>query len=168
VKSLSDQGEKMKTEPHPLSGEAGVGQTDMRLEVLILPVSDVDRSKEFYGQLGWRLDADISPLECLRIVQYTPPGSAASVSFGLGITTAEPGAGEGTLVVSDIETARLDVAGRGMDATEIWHGPPFPLAARRPGPDPHRNSYQSFFSFDDPDGNTWIVQEVTKRIPGRC
>jgi catechol 2,3-dioxygenase-like lactoylglutathione lyase family enzyme len=141
--------------------------TVMDLEVQVIPVADADRSKEFYGRLGWRFDADESPLEGLRIVQYTPPGSGASVSFGQGITTAAPGSSEGTLVVSDIEAARVDVVGRGIDATEIWHGPPFPLEARQPGPDPQRNSYQSFFSFDDPDANMWIVQEVTKRLPGR-
>jgi catechol 2,3-dioxygenase-like lactoylglutathione lyase family enzyme len=140
---------------------------DTKLEVMVIPVSDVDRAKEFYGRLGWRLDADDSPLEGLRIVQHTPPGSAASVTLGLGITTAAPGSGEGTLVVSDIEAAHADVVGRGIDATEIWHGPPFPLEARQPGPDPERNSYMSFFSIDDPDGNLWIVQEVTKRLPGR-
>jgi catechol 2,3-dioxygenase-like lactoylglutathione lyase family enzyme len=141
--------------------------TDMDLEVQVIPVSDPDRSKEFYGQLGWRFDADDAPLEGLRIIQFTPPGSGASVSFGQGITTAAPGSAEGTLVVSDIEAARVDVVGRGIDATEIWHGPPFPLEARQPGPDPERNSYQSFFSITDPDDNMWIVQEVTKRLPGR-
>jgi len=141
--------------------------TDMNLEVQVIPVSDADRSKEFYGRLGWRFDADDSPLEGLRIVQFTPPGSGASISFGQGITTAAPGSAEGTLVVSDIEAARADVVGCGIDATEIWHGPPFPLEARQPGPDPERSSYQSFFSIVDPDGNIWIVQEVTKRLPGR-
>lgn len=140
---------------------------DMDLEVQIIAVSDADRSKEFYGRLGWRFDADESPLEGLRIVQFTPPGSGASVSFGQGITTAAPGSAEGTLVVSDIEAARVDVVDCGIDATEIWHGPPFPVEARQPGPDPERNSYQSFFSISDPDGNLWIVQEVTKRLPGR-
>jgi len=140
---------------------------DMDLEVQIIAVSDADRSKEFYGRLGWRFDADDSPLEGLRIVQFTPPGSGASVSFGQGITTAAPGSAEGTLVVSDIEAARVDVVDCGIDATEIWHGPPFPVEARQPGPDPERNSYQSFFSISDPDGNLWIVQEVTKRLPGR-
>jgi catechol 2,3-dioxygenase-like lactoylglutathione lyase family enzyme len=141
--------------------------TDMDLEVQVIPVADADRSKEFYGQLGWRFDADDSPLEGLRIVQFTPPGSGASVSFGQGITTAAPGSAEGTLVVSDIEAARADVVECGIDATEIWHGPPFPMEARQPGPDPQRNSYQSFFSITDPDGNMWIVQEVTNRLPGR-
>jgi catechol 2,3-dioxygenase-like lactoylglutathione lyase family enzyme len=141
--------------------------TNMDLEVQVIPVSDPDRSKEFYGRLGWRFDADDSPLKGLRIVQFTPPGSGASVSFGQGITTAAPGSAAATLVVSDIEAARADVVGRGIDATEIWHGPPFPLEARQPGPDPQRNSYQSFFSFTDPDANFWIVQEVTKRLPGR-
>ena len=142
-------------------------KVDMKLEVDVIAVSDVDRSKRFYQSLGWRLDADDAPLEGLRIVQFTPPGSGASVSFGQGITTAAPGSAEGTLVVSDIEAARADVVGCGVDATEIWHGPPFPLEARQPGPDPERNSYQSFFSISDPDGNLWIVQEVTKRLPGR-
>jgi catechol 2,3-dioxygenase-like lactoylglutathione lyase family enzyme len=140
---------------------------DMNLEVQVIPVSDADRSKAFYGRLGWRFDADDSPLEGLRIVQFTPPGSGASVSFGQGITTAAPGSAEGTLVVSDIEAARADVVECGIDATEIWHGPPFPMEARQPGPDPQRNSYQSFFSITDPDGNMWIVQEVTNRLPGR-
>ena len=140
---------------------------NMNIEVQVIPVSDPDRSKRFYQQLGWRLDADDAPLEGLRIVQFTPPGSGASVSFGQGITTATPGSNEATLVVSDIRAANADVVGRGIDATEIWHGPPFPLEARQPGPDPQRTSYQSFFSFGDPDANMWIVQEVTKRLPGR-
>jgi catechol 2,3-dioxygenase-like lactoylglutathione lyase family enzyme len=157
----------MTTDFQVTTDKAPVEDIAMKLEVLIVPVSDVDRSKAFYGQLGWRLDDDASPLAGLRIVQFTPPGSAASVSFGQGITMANPGSGEGTLVVSEIEAARADVVGRGIEATAIWHGPPFPLKARQPGPDPDRNSYQSFFSFNDPDGNLWIVQEVTHRLPGR-
>ena len=140
---------------------------NMNLEVLVIPVSDVDRSKRFYEQLGWRFDYDIAPLDGLRIVQFTPQGSGASVSFGQGITTATPGSAEATLVISDIEAARVAVVDRGIDATEIWHGPPFPIEARQPGPDPDRNSYQSFCSFNDPDGNMWIVQEVMERLPGR-
>jgi catechol 2,3-dioxygenase-like lactoylglutathione lyase family enzyme len=140
---------------------------DMHLEVDIIPVSDVDRSKQFYQRLGWRLDADDSPLPGLRIVQFTPPGSAASVTFGLGLTAAAPGSAEGGLVVSDVVAAHNELTGRGIDTSDIWHGPPFPVEARQPGPDPERTSYGSFCSFNDPDGNTWLVQEVTTRLPGR-
>ena len=140
---------------------------DMHLEVDIIPVSDVDRAKQFYQRLGWRLDQDAAPLEGLRIVQFTPPGSAASVTFGQGLTTAAPGSAEGGLIVSDIVAAYDELTGGGIDVSEIWHGPPFPVEARQPGPDPERTSYGSFFSFTDPDGNTWLVQEVTTRLPGR-
>jgi catechol 2,3-dioxygenase-like lactoylglutathione lyase family enzyme len=141
--------------------------TDMKLEVQVIAVSDVDRAKEFYERLGWRLDEDVAPMEGLRIVQFTPPGSGTSVDFGEGLTTAAPGAAEATLVVTDIEVAREVLVGRGIDVSDIWHGPPFPVEARQPGPDPERASYGSFFSFTDPDGNTWITQEVTTRRPGR-
>jgi catechol 2,3-dioxygenase-like lactoylglutathione lyase family enzyme len=140
---------------------------DMKLEVQIIAVSDVDRSKAFYERLGWRLDEDVAPMDGLRIVQFTPPGSGTSVDFGEGITTAAPGSAEATLVVTDIEAAREVLVGRGIDVSEIWHGPPFPVEARQPGPDPDRASYGSFFSFTDPDGNTYITQEVTTRRPGR-
>jgi catechol 2,3-dioxygenase-like lactoylglutathione lyase family enzyme len=140
---------------------------DMKLEVHIIPVSDVDRSKRFYERLGWRLDADDAPLDGLRIVQFTPPGSGCSVTFGKGLTTAAPGSAEGGLVVSDINAAHDELVGRGIDASEVWHGPPFPAEARQPGPDPKRTSYGSFFSFKDLDSNTWLVQEVTTRLPGR-
>jgi catechol 2,3-dioxygenase-like lactoylglutathione lyase family enzyme len=146
---------------------AAVGKVDMHLEVQIISVTDVDRSKEFYERLGWRLDDDAAPLDGLRIVQFTPPGSAASVTFGTGLTTAAPGSAEGGLIVSDIVAAHDELVGRGIDASEIWHGPPFPVEARQPGPDPERTSYGSFCSFTDPDGNTWLVQEVTTRLPGR-
>jgi catechol 2,3-dioxygenase-like lactoylglutathione lyase family enzyme len=138
----------------------------MDLEVDIIPVSDVDRSKQFYERLGWRLDADDSPLEGLRIVQFTPPGSGCSVTFGTGLTASVPGSAEGGLIVSDIEAAHDELGARGIDASEVWHGPPFPVEARQPGRDPDRTSYGSFCSFDDPDGNTWLVQEVTTRRPG--
>jgi catechol 2,3-dioxygenase-like lactoylglutathione lyase family enzyme len=139
----------------------------MNLEVDIIPVSDVDRSKQFYASLGWRLDADDSPLEGLRIVQFTPPGSGhVSVTFGTGITSAAPGSAEGGLIVSDIEAAHDELAGRGIDVSDVWHGPPFPVEARQPGRDPERTSYGSFCFFGDPDGNTWLVQEVTTRRPG--
>jgi len=147
--------------------DATAAKVDMKLEVELIPVSDVDRAKGFYTRLGWRLDADDAPLDGLRIVQFTPPGSGCSVTFGKGLTAAAPGSAEGGLVVSDIEAAHDELVGRGIDASEVWHGPPFPAEARQPGPDPKRTSYGSFCSFEDPDGNLWIVQEVTHRLPGR-
>jgi len=155
------------TEVHSPTSDAVAGTVDMHLEVDIIPVSDVDRAKEFYQRLGWRLDADDAPLDGLRIVQFTPPGSAASVTFGLGLTSAAPGSAEGGLIVSGIEAAHDELVGRGIDTSEIWHGPPFPPEARQPGPDPQHTSYGSFFSLTDPDGNTWLVEEVTTRLPGR-
>ena len=144
-----------------------VTRLDMKLEVHIIPVSDVERSKQFYGRLGWRLDEDVAPPKDVRIVQFTPPGSACSVTFGKGITAAAPGSAAGGLIVSDIEAAHDELVRRGIDASEMWHGPPFPPEARLSGPDPKRTSYGSFFSFKDPDGNTWLVQEVMTRLPGR-
>jgi catechol 2,3-dioxygenase-like lactoylglutathione lyase family enzyme len=155
------------TEVHNANRDAAVGKVDFHLEVQIIPVSDVDRAKQFYQRLGWRLDADDAPMDGLRIVQFTPPGSATSVTFGQGLTTAVPGSAEGGLIVSDIEVAHDELVGRDIDTSEIWHGPPFPPEARQPGPDPERTSYGSFFSFTDPDANTWLVQEVTTRLPGR-
>jgi catechol 2,3-dioxygenase-like lactoylglutathione lyase family enzyme len=155
------------TERHDSSRDAIVGQVDTKLEVEVIAVSDVDRSKAFYERLGWRLDDDAAPLDGLRIVQFTPPGSGTSVDFGLGLTTAAPGSAVSGLTVSDIEVAHAELAGRGIDVSDIWHGPPFPVEARQPGPDPERASYGSFFSLTDPDGNTWLVQEVTTRLPGR-
>jgi catechol 2,3-dioxygenase-like lactoylglutathione lyase family enzyme len=140
---------------------------NMKLEVDIIPVSDVDRAKAFYQQLGWRLDSDDSPLPGLRIVQFTPPGSMASVTFGQELTSAAPGSATGGLVVFEIGAAHDELVGRGVDVSALWHGPPFPPEARQPGPDPERTSYGSFCSFNDPDGNTWIVQEGTTRLPGR-
>jgi len=124
------------TEVHSPSRDSAVGRVAMNLEVQIIPVSDVDRSKEFYERLGWRLDDDVAPLDGLRIVQFTPPGSAASITFGTGLTTAAPGSAEGGLIVSDIVTAHDELENRGINASEIWHGPPFPVEARQPGPDP--------------------------------
>jgi catechol 2,3-dioxygenase-like lactoylglutathione lyase family enzyme len=141
------------------SHDPAVGKIDMRLEIMIIPVSDVDRSKEFYQRLGRRFDGGVAPLDGLRIVQFTSPGSGASITFGTGLTTAAPGSAEGGLVVSDIEAAHDELVGRGIDASEVWHGPPFPAEARQPGPDPDRTSYGSFCSFNDPDGNTWLVQD---------
>jgi len=147
--------------------DAGVARVAMNLEVDVIPVSDVERSKQFYQLLGWRLDADDAPTRNIRIVQFTPPGSGCSVSFGKGITAAAPGSAVGALVVSDIKAAHDELIRRGIDASEMWHGAPFPLEARLPGPDPKRTSYGSFFAFNDPDGNAWLVQEVTTRHPGR-
>jgi catechol 2,3-dioxygenase-like lactoylglutathione lyase family enzyme len=140
---------------------------DMNLEVDIIPVSDVERSKQFYERLGWRFDDDATSADDIRTVQFTPPGSGCSVTFGKGITSAVPGSAEAALTVSDIEAAHDELVGRGIEASEVWHGPPFPPQARLSGPDPQHTSYGSFFAFDDPDGNAWIVQEVTTRLPGR-
>src|SRR5580700_195043 len=129
------------TEVNKASRDPAVGNVDMHLEVDIIPVSDVDRAKEFYQRLGWRLDDDVAPLDGLRIVQFTPPGSGCSITFGNGLTTAAPGSAEGGLVVSDIEAAHDALVGRGIETTDVWHGPPFPLEARQPGPDPDRTSY---------------------------
>jgi predicted enzyme related to lactoylglutathione lyase len=155
------------TEAQTARPDPRVGKVDMNLEIHVIPVSDVDGSKQFYERLGWRLDDDAAPLDGLRIVQFTPPGSGTSVSFGKGLTAAAPGSALAGLVVSDIEAAHDEVVGRGIDASDVWHGPPFPPEARQPGVDPERTSYGSFFSVNDPDGNAWLVQEVTTRHPGR-
>ncbi|HSY15523.1 MAG TPA: VOC family protein [Jatrophihabitantaceae bacterium] len=147
--------------------DSEVGKVDMKLEVQIVAVSDVDKSKSFYQQLGWRLDEDVAPLPGLRIVQFTPPNSGTSVTFGEGLTTAAPGSAEGALTVSDIVAAHEELVSRDIEVSDIWHGPPFPVEVRQPGVDPERASYGSFFSFTDPDSNLWLVQEVTTRRPGR-
>jgi catechol 2,3-dioxygenase-like lactoylglutathione lyase family enzyme len=148
--------------------DAGVSRVAMNLEVHVIPVSDVERSKQFYQLLGWRLDEDVAPATDVRIVQVTPPGSGCSVTFGKGITPAAPGSAVGALIVSDIKAAHDELVRRGIGASEMWHGAPFPLEARLPGPDPEHTSYGSFFAFADPDGNAWLVQEVTTRRPGRA
>jgi catechol 2,3-dioxygenase-like lactoylglutathione lyase family enzyme len=140
----------------------------MNLEVHVIPVAAVERSKEFYQRLGWRLDDDVAPTNDVRIVQFTPPGSACSVTFGKGLMAAAPGSAVGTLVVSDIKAAHDELIHRGIAVSEMWHGAPFPPEARLAGPDPKRTSYGSFFAFNDPDGNAWLVQEVTTRRPGRA
>jgi catechol 2,3-dioxygenase-like lactoylglutathione lyase family enzyme len=146
---------------------------DMKLEVVVVPVSDVDRSKEFYKSLGWRLDADIATDEVFRVVQLTPPGSPASIIFGTGVTSQAPGSAQGLhLIVSDINAAHDELVDVGAEASEVFHdaGGIFHHAgteARVPGPDPERGSYGSFLSFSDPDGNGWVLQEVTTRLPGR-
>jgi catechol 2,3-dioxygenase-like lactoylglutathione lyase family enzyme len=146
---------------------AGVARIDMKLEVQILPVSEVDRAKDFYAKLGWRLDADFVIGNDFRIVQFTPPGSGCSVSFGKAVTAEVPGSLRGELIVSDIEAARQDLVARGVNASEVFHGSPFSPARRISGPDPQHQSYRSYVSFEDPDGNMWIVQEVNVRLPGR-
>ena len=144
-----------------------MSRTKLNLEVQIIPVADIDRAKRFYQELGWRLDDDAAPFDALRIVQFTPPGSGCSVTFGKGITAAEPGSARAALIVSDVEAAHDDLLSLGIKVSDVWHGPPFPVEARQPGVDPERTSYGSYCSFDDPDGNLWIVQEVRTRHPGR-
>lgn len=146
---------------------------DMRLEVVVVPVSDVDRAKDFYVGLGWRLDADISSGDDFRVVQVTPPGSPCSVIFGTGVSSAEPGSVQGLhLIVEDVVAAREELAGRGVAVSEVFHdaGGVFHRAGtegRVSGPDTERRSYCSYASFDDPDGNEWVFQEITERLPGR-
>jgi catechol 2,3-dioxygenase-like lactoylglutathione lyase family enzyme len=140
---------------------------DLKLEVVVLPVSDVDRSKRFYEGLGWRVDADFPGVDGFRVVQMTPPGSPCSIHFGKKVTTAAPGSFKNLyLVVSDIEAARRELAGRGADVSDAFHfagfgGPPVP------GPEPNGRSYGTYASFGDPDGNTWLLQEIKTRLPGR-
>ena len=137
---------------------------EVRLEVVTLPVSDVDRAKKFYEGLGWRLDIDFEPLEGVRAVQLTPPGSGCSITFGTGLTTAEPGCAQRMeLAVHDINAAREDLISRGVEVSELFHLDGGPA----PGPDPERRSYQTYASFSDPDGNGWLLQEITERLPGR-
>ena len=139
---------------------------DMKLEVVVIPVADVDRAKSFYGKLGWRLDADFVVSEAFRAVQFTPPGSPCSIHFGKGITSAAPGSARGLfLVVSDIVAARADLVARGAAVGEVFHR--LPGEAPVKGPDPTRRSYASYATFSDPDGNEWLLQEVTARLPGR-
>jgi len=137
----------------------------LKLEVVTLPVSDVDRAKRFYGDLGWRLDADIARGSDFRVVQFTPPGSGCSVHFGKGLTAAPPGSAQRIyLVVSDIEAARAELAAHGAKVSEVFHlGPD----GRVSGPDPSRKTYSSYATFSDPDGNSWLLQEITARLPGR-
>jgi catechol 2,3-dioxygenase-like lactoylglutathione lyase family enzyme len=140
------------------------GIVDMNLEVVTLPVSDVDRAKRFYQSLGWRLDADIVRGDAFRVVQLTPPHSGCSVAFGKGLTTGEPGSVQRLLLaVYDVDAARADLLSRGVEVSEVFH-----LAGGRvPGPDPEGRSYQTYASFSDPDGNGWLLQEIRTRLPGR-
>ena len=143
---------------------ASAAKVDEKLEVIVIPVSDADRSKEFYTRLGWRLDADIAIGDNFRVVQFTPPGSGCSVQFGKGLTPAAPGSAMAYLVVSDIVAARNTLVATGVEVSEFFHIGP---AGRVSGLDPRRGSYSSRATFSDPDGNSWLLQEVTTRLPGR-
>jgi catechol 2,3-dioxygenase-like lactoylglutathione lyase family enzyme len=141
------------------------GTIDMKLEVVAIPVADVDRAKDFYASLGWRLDADLEFGSEIRVVQFTPTHSECSVAFGHGLTSAAPGSAERLeLVVSDIEAARADLIERGVEVGDLFHRGESGI---EPGPDPQRASYQTYASFSDPDGNSWLLQEVNERLPGR-
>jgi catechol 2,3-dioxygenase-like lactoylglutathione lyase family enzyme len=143
------------------------GPVDMKLEVVVIPVSDVDRAKAFYEKLGFRLDIDYAANPDRRVVQFTPPGSEASIHIGKGITSAAPGSVQNLyLIVSDIDKARADLVSRGIDISEVFHYDGL-LGPRVAGPDPKRGTYASFASFKDPDGNSWLLQEITARLPGR-
>jgi catechol 2,3-dioxygenase-like lactoylglutathione lyase family enzyme len=161
----------------PTSG-ANVARIDMKLEIVVIPVSDVDRAKEFYTKLGWRLDADFAQGDDWRVIQFTPPGSGCSVIFGKNVTAAAAGSAQGLyLIVSDIEAARKELLGLGVAINEVFHDPgsvhsgkgePYLFGRRRvSGPDPEQRSYHSYASFHGPDGNGWLFQEVTTRLPGR-
>src|SRR6476660_6368198 len=157
------------------TGTPAPGTTDLKLEVVVIPVSDVERAKEFYGNLGWRLDADFPFDNGFRVVQFTPPGSGCSVQFGTNITSAAPGSAHGLyLIVSDIEAARDELVARGVEVSEVFHAEtpgaqfqPDGTSGRVGGPAPDHATYSSFATFSDPDGNGWLLQEVTTRLPGR-
>ena len=155
------------------SDTAGHRTIDLKLEVVVIPVSDVDRARDFYVSLGWRLDADVATGEDFRVVQLTPPGSPCSIIFGTGVSLAAPGSAQGLhLIVSDVEAARDELVAHGVNVSEVFHdaGGVFHhagKAGRVSGPDPERHSYSSFVSFEDADGNGWVLQEITTRLPGR-
>lgn len=160
------------------ASDTSVARVDMKLEIVVIPVSDVDRAKDFYAKLGWRLDADFAAGDDFRVIQFTPPGSGCSVIFGKNVTAAAPGSAQGLyLIVSDIDTARDELLARGVEISEMFHSPgdvyvghdaPYLFGrVRVSGPDSNHGSYRSFASFSDPDGNGWLLQEVTTRQPGR-
>jgi catechol 2,3-dioxygenase-like lactoylglutathione lyase family enzyme len=158
------------TRSQDAKSDARVGKVDLKFEVVTIPVSDVDRAKTFYESLGWRLDADFTtPSD--HVVQFTPPGSPCSIHFGTNLTAAAPGSAQGLLlIVSDIQAARKELVGRGVEASEVFHFAGWNRvdpAARVSGPAPDGRSYASFVSFSDPDGNGWLLQEITTRLPGR-
>jgi catechol 2,3-dioxygenase-like lactoylglutathione lyase family enzyme len=161
-----------------VAGKAVAAKVDMKLEIVVIPVSDVDRAKEFYERLGWRLDADFDNGKDFRVIQFTPPGSGCSVIFGKSVTASAPGSAQGLyLIVCDIEAAREELLGRGIEISEVFHDAGGVYAGtdepylfgklRARGPDPEHRSYRSFASFHDPDGNGWLFQEITTRLPGR-
>jgi catechol 2,3-dioxygenase-like lactoylglutathione lyase family enzyme len=160
-----------------VGSSGGASAVDTKLEIVVIPVSDVDRAKEFYSSLGWRLDADFDNGSDFRVIQFTPPGSGCSVIFGKNVTGAKPGSAQGLyLIVSDIAAARDEFLSHGVEVSEIFHndgvysGPDEPYlfgSLRVSGPDPEHRSYRSFASFKDPDGNGWLFQEITTRLPGR-
>jgi catechol 2,3-dioxygenase-like lactoylglutathione lyase family enzyme len=158
-----------------LKTDANVKNVDLKLEAVVIPVSDVDRAKDFYGNLGWRLDADFAFDNGFRVVQFTPPGSGCSVQFGAKVTSAAPGSAQGLyLIVSDIEAARGELAACGVEISEVFHAgapgaqfEPDAASGRVSGPAPDHASYRSFAMFRDPDGNGWLLQEITTRLPGR-
>jgi catechol 2,3-dioxygenase-like lactoylglutathione lyase family enzyme len=160
------------------TSDMGVARVDMKFEVVVIPVSDVGRAKEFYARLGWRLDADFAHGDDWRVIQFTPPGSGCSIIFGNNVTAAAPGSAQGLyLIVSDIQAARNELLRRGVEVSEVFHDAdgvyagadePYLLGrVRVSGPDPGHRSYRAFASFRDPDGNGWLFQEVTTRLPGR-
>ena len=168
----------MSTDEGRSNDATSVPRVDMKFEIVVIPVSDVDRAKEFYGRLGWRLDADYDNGADFRVIQFTPPGSGCSVIFGKNVTAAAPGSAQGLyLIVSDIEAARNELVAHGVDASEVFHDAggvyagtdqPYLFGRLRvSGPDPEHRSYRSFVSFSDPDGNGWLMQEITTRLPGR-
>ena len=167
-----------ETQANEAASEASVAKVEMKFELVVIPVTDVDRAKEFYARLGWRLDADYDNGKDFRIIQLTPPGSACSVIFGKNVTGAAPGSAQGLyLIVDDIEAARKNLLRRDVEVSEVFHGaadaysgPDEPYLFGRirvNGPDPEHRSYRSFASFRDPDGNGWLFQEITTRLPGR-
>jgi catechol 2,3-dioxygenase-like lactoylglutathione lyase family enzyme len=158
--------------------DTAASKVDMKFEIVVIPVSDVDRSKEFYSRLGWRLDAEFASGADYRVMQFTPPGSGCSIILGKNITAAAPGSAQGLyLIVSDIAAARAELLTHGVNVSEVFHNgagvysgsdEPYIFGRRRDtGPDPEHGSYRSFLSFSDPDGNGWLLQEVTTRLPGR-
>jgi catechol 2,3-dioxygenase-like lactoylglutathione lyase family enzyme len=163
----------MQASDQSASKVPSTGMVDTKLEVVVIPVSDVDRAKRFYGSIGWRLDADFASDDGWRAVQMTPPGSPCSVIFGKAVTTAAPGSVQGTfLAVNDIAAARAELVGYGVDVSEVFHFERNLIRVtgtkgREPGPDPEGRSYFSWVSFSDPDGNSWLLQEIKTRLPGR-
>ena len=170
----------MSTKPVRINdptSNASVANVAMKFEIVVIPVADVDRAKEFYGRLGWRLDAEFGSGDDYRVIQFTPPGSGCSIIFGKNVTPAAPGSAQGLyLIVSDIEAARKELLDRGVAISQVFHGgtgysgadEPYLFGRQRvEGPDPEHRSYRSFASFRDPDGNGWLLQELTTRLPGR-